>query len=192
MRFHPGWYTLLQQLTLIFKAGAGSSIALGFPSMLRDLHGTEEEGAATLRFVHHLISNPPFWFYSSFISLFGLGFGVVPLLTAPLSEDLGRRPLFIASIIIFALIHVVAAEWAIFISSFIHTTNTILRQSQEHGHRHCCPIYCGCRGLNRCHCGEYTQTTHLCRFVLMNTYPIFLGSRCCRGYMGSQRVGAFS
>ncbi|GJJ11461.1 hypothetical protein Clacol_005694 [Clathrus columnatus] len=90
-RLHKWTTTIIACSFTILAAGAGSSIALGFPSMLRDLHGTEEEGAATL-------------------SLFGLGFGVVPLLTAPLSEDLGRRPLFIASIIIFALIHVVAAE----------------------------------------------------------------------------------
>ncbi|GJJ11462.1 hypothetical protein Clacol_005695 [Clathrus columnatus] len=38
------------------------------------------------------------------------GFGITPLFTAPLSEELGRRPLFITSMIIFAVMHIMVAE----------------------------------------------------------------------------------
>lgn len=46
--------------------------------MQRDLHATNMQIAATL-------------------SCYALGFGVVPLVTASLSEEFGRRPLYIVT-----------------------------------------------------------------------------------------------
>jgi len=51
---------------------------MGFPSMIRDLHCTEFQATAGL-------------------SVFTLGFGVVPLVTASFSEEFGRLPLYIVS-----------------------------------------------------------------------------------------------
>ena len=51
---------------------------LGFPSMIRDLHCTEFQATIGL-------------------SVFSLGFGVVPLVTSSFSEEFGRLPLYIVS-----------------------------------------------------------------------------------------------
>lgn len=51
---------------------------LGFPSMIRDLHCTEFQATIGL-------------------SVFTLGFGVVPLVTSSFSEEFGRLPLYIVS-----------------------------------------------------------------------------------------------
>jgi MFS family permease len=51
---------------------------LGFPSMIRDLHCTELQATIGL-------------------SVFTLGFGVVPLVTSSFSEEFGRFPLYIVS-----------------------------------------------------------------------------------------------
>lgn len=39
------------------------------------------------------------------LSLYPLGFGVVPLVTAALSEEFGRNPLYIVSTFIFWMMH---------------------------------------------------------------------------------------
>ena len=40
------------------------------------------------------------------LSLYALGFGVCPLITAPLSEEFGRTPLYIVSTFIFLTMHI--------------------------------------------------------------------------------------
>ncbi|KAF8524182.1 major facilitator superfamily domain-containing protein [Gautieria morchelliformis] len=72
------------------SAAAGSSISLGFTSMLIDLNCTSEQAATAL-------------------SVYCLGFGIVPLFTAAFSEEFGRRPLFLVSSVIFALMHLMMA-----------------------------------------------------------------------------------
>lgn len=43
------------------------------------------------------------------VSTYALGFALVPLVTAPLSEEFGRQPLYIVSGTIFMLMHVALA-----------------------------------------------------------------------------------
>jgi predicted MFS family arabinose efflux permease len=43
------------------------------------------------------------------VSVYALGFGLVPLVTASLSEEFGRRPLYIVSAVIVFLMHVAIA-----------------------------------------------------------------------------------
>jgi MFS family permease len=59
---------------------------MGLASMMRDLNCTRMEG--TIGF-----------------SVFTLGFGVVPLVTASFSEEFGRQPLYIGSAIGFILMY---------------------------------------------------------------------------------------
>jgi predicted MFS family arabinose efflux permease len=40
------------------------------------------------------------------LSLYALGFGLVPLLTAPLSEEFGRQPLYLVSTFMFMMMHI--------------------------------------------------------------------------------------
>ena len=55
-----------------------SSYNMGFPSMMRDLHCTELQATIGL-------------------SVFTLGFAVVPLVMTSFSEEFGRLPLYIVS-----------------------------------------------------------------------------------------------
>ena len=43
------------------------------------------------------------------LTLYAVGFGIVPLVTAPLSEEFGRRPLYLISGVGFTLMHVMEA-----------------------------------------------------------------------------------
>lgn len=65
-------------------ASVASVIALGYPSMIRDLNCSAEQAAATL-------------------SLYSLGFGVAPLILASLSEEFGRRTMYLGTGAIFTI-----------------------------------------------------------------------------------------
>ncbi|KAJ7930408.1 MFS general substrate transporter [Mycena leptocephala] len=67
-----------------------SAYSMGFPSMMRELHCNEEQAALG-------------------ISMFCLGFALVPLLTSAFSEEFGRRPLFVVCTIVFTAMYVVQA-----------------------------------------------------------------------------------
>ncbi|KAJ7505983.1 MFS general substrate transporter [Mycena galericulata] len=67
-----------------------SAYSMGFPSMMRELRCTEEQADLG-------------------ISMFCLGFALVPLLTSAFSEEFGRRPLFIVCTIVFTAMYVVQA-----------------------------------------------------------------------------------
>jgi MFS family permease len=75
--------------------------------MIKDLNCTTEQASTALRSVKVLIC------YKITIrhvfSVYPLGFGVVPLFTAAFSEEFGRRPLFMVSGVIFALMHLMTA-----------------------------------------------------------------------------------
>lgn len=43
------------------------------------------------------------------LSVYALGFGIVPLFTASLSEEFGRQPLYLISTSIFFLMHLAVA-----------------------------------------------------------------------------------
>ncbi|KZS99663.1 MFS general substrate transporter [Laetiporus sulphureus 93-53] len=74
----------------VLVASSSGSYALGFTSMTRDLNCTDFQ--ATLG-----------------ISLYCLGFGVVPLVTASFSEEFGRQPLYLCSGIGFLLFTIATA-----------------------------------------------------------------------------------
>lgn len=63
---------------------------MGFPSMTRDLNCTRFQATIGL-------------------SVYALGFGVVPLVTASFSEEFGRQPLYIYSGIGFLLMYMMVA-----------------------------------------------------------------------------------
>ena len=67
-----------------------SSYALGFPSMEADLNCTPLQAAIGL-------------------SVYSLGIGVVPLVSASFGEEFGRQPLYVVSIIGFSLAHLMIA-----------------------------------------------------------------------------------
>ncbi|KZT70821.1 MFS general substrate transporter [Daedalea quercina L-15889] len=77
-------------LFAILVASSSSAFALGFTSMERDLNCTHFQ--ATLG-----------------ISLYALGFGIVPLVTASFSEEFGRQPLYLWSGIGFLLFTIATA-----------------------------------------------------------------------------------
>ncbi|EIN03913.1 MFS general substrate transporter [Punctularia strigosozonata HHB-11173 SS5] len=72
------------------KSSTASTFSMGFPSMERDLHSTPFQAALGL-------------------SMYSLGFGVVPLATASLSEEFGRQPLYVVCAIGFMLMNVMLA-----------------------------------------------------------------------------------
>lgn len=57
---------------------------MGFPSMMRDLNCTSLQAITGL-------------------SVYTLGFGIVPLVTASLSEEFGRKSLYVVSSFIFLI-----------------------------------------------------------------------------------------
>ncbi|KAF9525113.1 MFS polyamine transporter [Crepidotus variabilis] len=68
-------------------ASAASAYNMGFPSMTKELQITNLEATAGL-------------------SLYAFGFGIVPLVTASLSEEFGRLPLYYVSTTMFAAMYI--------------------------------------------------------------------------------------
>jgi MFS family permease len=83
-------------------ASTASSFALGYPSLTRDLGTSQFE--ATVAF-----------------SMYALGFGVVPLVTASFSEEFGRRPLYLVSGLGFALMFIMIAEYVLHLLIAYHS-----------------------------------------------------------------------
>ena len=71
-----------------------STYNLGFPGMIQDLGCTEFQATIGL-------------------SMFTLGFGITPLVTASFSEEFGRQPMYIISAAGFALTHLMVALYAL-------------------------------------------------------------------------------
>ncbi|KAF8655044.1 hypothetical protein AX16_003280 [Volvariella volvacea WC 439] len=82
--------SIVASLFTVLAACATTSYTMGIPSMKEELHCTDFQ--ATLG-----------------LSLFGVGFAVVPLFTSSFSEEFGRLPLYIVSVLGFALTHLVVA-----------------------------------------------------------------------------------
>ncbi|KAK1224672.1 hypothetical protein PQX77_012418 [Marasmius sp. AFHP31] len=76
--------------TLLSAANAGS-YNMGFQTMIPDLNCTSFQANLGL-------------------SLYALGFGLVPLVTASFSEEFGRRPLYVVSALGFMMMYVMIAE----------------------------------------------------------------------------------
>jgi MFS family permease len=72
------------------SAASSSTYNQGFPTMIPDLHTTSYLAGVGL-------------------STYCLGFGVVPLVTASLSEEFGRMPLYVVSAAGYALTHLMIA-----------------------------------------------------------------------------------
>ncbi|KAF7966704.1 hypothetical protein HWV62_37334, partial [Athelia sp. TMB] len=74
----------------LLAAATASSYNLGFGSMTEDLNCSEFQATVGL-------------------SMYALGFGIVPLVSSSLSEETGRRPLYIMSLIGHMLMHLMIA-----------------------------------------------------------------------------------
>ena len=74
-----------------WAAATAGSYNMGFGTMLQDIKATQLQATTGL-------------------SLYALGFGVTPLLTSSFSEELGRRPLYIGSGIMYTLMYLMVAE----------------------------------------------------------------------------------
>ncbi|KAF9444904.1 MFS general substrate transporter [Macrolepiota fuliginosa MF-IS2] len=82
--------TGIASFATFITACTAASYNLGFPSMTRDLNCTQFQATIGL-------------------SVYALGFGVVPLVTASFSEEFGRQPLYIGSGIGFTLMYLMIA-----------------------------------------------------------------------------------
>lgn len=88
---HVYSFLFFLNVEIIWKpAFTASTYNIGFPSMIRDLNCTKLEATAGL-------------------SLYVVGFGVVPLVTASFSEEFGRHPLYIFSSFVFVLMYMAVA-----------------------------------------------------------------------------------
>lgn len=74
----------------LLSSSAAATYNMGFDSMTRDLNCTEFQATIGL-------------------SVYCLGFGIVPLVTASFSEEFGRHPLYIVSCFGFMMMHIMAA-----------------------------------------------------------------------------------
>ncbi|KAF8884047.1 major facilitator superfamily domain-containing protein [Gymnopilus junonius] len=74
----------------VLVSSCASAYNLGFASMTRDLNATNFQASIGL-------------------SVYALGFGIVPLVTASFSEEFGRQPLYIGSGIVFLLMYMMIA-----------------------------------------------------------------------------------
>ncbi|KAI9567982.1 hypothetical protein HD554DRAFT_2172726 [Boletus coccyginus] len=69
---------------------AASSFSIGTPSLVQDLHCTELQAALGL-------------------GVFAVGFGIAPLVTSSFSEEVGRRPVYIFSSVLYTLAQIMVA-----------------------------------------------------------------------------------
>ena len=76
--------------TAVHLASVSSTYPMGFPSMIPDLNCNYLQAVAGL-------------------SVFTLALGVVPLVTASLSEEFGRKPLFVTSSFVFLIMFIMIA-----------------------------------------------------------------------------------
>jgi len=84
---HLAFLSARPNLSYFLIASTASGYNLGFPSMMRDLNATEFQATQGL-------------------SMYALGFGILPLVTASFSEEFGRQPLYLWSGIGFLLMYI--------------------------------------------------------------------------------------
>ncbi|KAJ7708906.1 MFS polyamine transporter [Mycena rosella] len=82
--------TFLACFSTVIAAFASSAYSLGFDSMMRDLNCTEFQATVGL-------------------SVYTLGFGLVPLFSSSFSEEFGRQPLYIVSAVVFTAMYLLIA-----------------------------------------------------------------------------------
>jgi MFS family permease len=83
-------------------AASSATYSMGVASMTRDLNCTTFQANIG-------------------VAMYPLGFSLVPLVSASFSEEFGRQPLYLGSIILFALSHVMVALYAWIIPFLLHT-----------------------------------------------------------------------
>jgi MFS family permease len=97
--------------------------------MMRDLNATEFQATQGL-------------------SMYALGFGIVPLVTASFSEEFGRQPLYFFSGIGFLLMYIMVGLSVAFpplhIITFLLTLVGDRLQSTKHTNRYCRSVPAGC------------------------------------------------
>ncbi|PFH53230.1 hypothetical protein AMATHDRAFT_1307 [Amanita thiersii Skay4041] len=74
----------------LLSASVAGTYNMGLPSMIRDLNCTRLQALTGL-------------------SVYALGFGLIPLVSASFSEEFGRKPLYITSALIFLLMYMMVA-----------------------------------------------------------------------------------
>ncbi|KAF4610850.1 hypothetical protein D9613_006630 [Agrocybe pediades] len=82
--------TAIACFATLLASSTSSTYNMGFGSMIRDLHCTDLEATTGL-------------------SVYALGFGLVPLVSASFSEEFGRLPLYYGSGVIFLLMYMMIA-----------------------------------------------------------------------------------
>ncbi|KAF5385771.1 hypothetical protein D9615_002204 [Tricholomella constricta] len=82
--------TLMACMCTVFSSSVAPAYNMGIPSMTRDLNCTTFQANIGL-------------------SVYALGFGIVPLVTASFSEEFGRKPLYIGSCLGFFLMYIMVA-----------------------------------------------------------------------------------
>ncbi|THH29519.1 hypothetical protein EUX98_g4679 [Antrodiella citrinella] len=88
---HRKWVITIPAVLFTFlSAATASTYALGLESMTRDLNCTTFKATIGL-------------------STYTLGFAIVPLIAASFSEEFGRHPLYVVTIVCFALMHLMVA-----------------------------------------------------------------------------------
>ncbi|KAK0497400.1 MFS polyamine transporter [Armillaria luteobubalina] len=96
--------TVLSSFSTLLASSTAAGYSLGFDSMTRDLNCTRFQATVGL-------------------STYTLGFGIVPLFTALLSEEFGRQPLYIVSaggfILMFIMVAFFGSTWATMVGGTI-------------------------------------------------------------------------
>ena len=90
LRMYEGFLLVYVYAHVLRSASTVSAYNMGFNTMILDLNCTELQATIVL-------------------SVFAVGFGVVPLVTASLSEEFGRQPLYIGSSVGFILMYTMIA-----------------------------------------------------------------------------------
>lgn len=90
--------------------------------MIRDLHCTEYQATIGL-------------------SVFALGFGLIPLVTASFSEEFGRQPLYIGSGLGFLLMYPMIALYVELHANYGHATHLEVLQEQKISKRLLRPVF---------------------------------------------------
>jgi len=133
----------MRLITQMPSASEASSYTIGFESMRHDLNCTQFQATIGL-------------------SVYALGFGTVPLITASLSEEFGRHPLYISTCFGFMMMQLLIA-WYV---SHSHIPYGLLipsfrRQLQKHSNCHRSAILGRCIWVDRCHHGGWNDCRHL-------------------------------
>jgi MFS family permease len=106
LRRYTSKYLVVKLALTNLLASATSAYSMGLTSMMRDLHCTKFQTSIGL-------------------SVFALGFGSVPMVTASFTEEFGRHPLYIGSGIGFILMYAMVALY-VRVGCLLHTFTSLM------------------------------------------------------------------